>query len=280
MGFSPLANMKRRIPDIGRSDPRNQPVSGLGLHHNAGVNAFGTATSPGRVVSANYWITNEGDLLPNVDESRRAWTSGMAGYPAGAAADHRNITVEISNSPEGVASGNWAISNAAMNTLIRLIADVYKRYKLGPVRRGANKGVGVHQDWVPTACPGGYIMTRMGSIITQAESLRSGAANEIEEITIEEDDDMKPTVHVRTEGNAEWMRAHPEIGRDLAAGKSRKDGKVTVFRGYEVTADSKIGTAWARTHALGSGNETSRTNRSGYIEIQKQAERLSLAIAR
>ena len=176
MGFSPLANMSRRIPDGGRSAPRAAAVTGMGLHHNAGVDAFGQATAPGREVSANYWITNDGTILPNIDETRRAFTSGAVGYPAGAAADHRNITVEISNSPEGVRSGSWAISEAAMSALVALIADVWKRYGLGRVARGADRGLGVHRDWVPTVCPGPYIMGNLGAIIERANTINDGAA--------------------------------------------------------------------------------------------------------
>lgn len=173
MGFSPLADLDQLIDGQARSSPRGSRVSGLGLHHNAGVDAYGQATAPGREVSANYWIANNGVLIPNVDESRRAWTSGHPAYPAGAAADHRNITVEISNSPEGVRDGTWAISAAALKTLVALIADVYRRYNLGPVKRGADKGVGVHRDWVQTECPGGYVMAELPSIIAEAEKLRA-----------------------------------------------------------------------------------------------------------
>lgn len=165
--------MSRRIPDRGRSNARLTSVSGVGIHHNAGVDSYAEALNPNRQVSANYWITNAGDLIPNIDETRRAWTSGSAGYPAGAQADHRNITVEVSNSPEGVRSGSWAISDAAMKTLIALIADVYKRYGLGVVTRGASRGVGVHLDWVPTACPGPYIMANLSHIIAEANKLNN-----------------------------------------------------------------------------------------------------------
>lgn len=171
MGFSPLANMKRRIPHSGRQSNRLSKVTGVGIHHNAGINAYGEATRPGREVSANYWITNDGDILPNVDESMRAWTSGHIAYPAGAQADHRNITIEVSNSATG---GDWPISAKAMDALIRLIADIYQRHGLGTVKRGASKGVGVHSDWVATACPGPYIMGKLGHIISEAEKLRKG----------------------------------------------------------------------------------------------------------
>ena len=171
MAFSPLANMSRRIPDGGRSWQRDRPISGIGLHHNAGVDAYGEASRLGREVSANYWITNAGEIIPNIDESRRAFTSGHPSYPAGAAADMRNITIEISNSPAGVVSKSWAISDAARSALVRLIADIYQRYDLGTVKRGAAAGVGVHSDWVPTECPGDYIRDQLPSIIREANQL-------------------------------------------------------------------------------------------------------------
>ena len=91
----------------------------------------------------------------------------------------------------------------------------------------------------------------------------------------EEDDGMfRPTVHLRTV-DPEWMRAHPEIGKNLAPGKSRVSGNITVFRGYEVTQNQAVGHAWARTHERGSGSERS-ADRNGYIAMQKQAERLSV----
>lgn len=96
----------------------------------------------------------------------------------------------------------------------------------------------------------------------------------------EEEDEMRPTVHVRVEGNFEVTRAHPEIGRDLREGASRKKlgGKVTVFPGFEVTTNKRVATAWARTHAGGSGKEDSRTNRTGYVDIQEQATSLALEL--
>lgn len=174
MGFSPLADMSRRIPDVGRSSPRQAKVIGFTVHHQAGVDMFSMATAPGYEVAAQYWITNNGVTIPNIDEDRRAWTTGAAGYPAGAESDHRNITVEVSNSPEGVRTGSWAISAAAEAALSALIGDVFKRYKLGPVKRGTVGGVAVHQDFVPTQCPGPYIMGRLDSIISAAETHRIG----------------------------------------------------------------------------------------------------------
>lgn len=216
MGFSPLANMSLRIPDQGRSSLRQYAVSGLGLHHNAGVDAWREASNPNRQVSANYWIANDGTIIPNIDEARRAWTSGAIGYPAGANADHRNITVEVSNSPEGVQSGTWAISDVAMKSLIELIADVFRRYGLGPVTRGANRGVGVHQDWVPTACPGPYIMENLPHIIVAAEALRSGGSSSGGDAEEEDEDMSRPMTMAKVvKGNeVEVTTSWPETGEE------------------------------------------------------------------
>ena len=177
MGFSPLADMSKRIPHGNRQSKRKSKITGFTIHHHAGVNAMGEATRPGRQVSANYWISNEGDIIPQIDETMRAWTTGHSSYPAGAASDHRNITVEVSNSREGVKNGTWAISDAARNSLEKLIADVFRRHSLGQVRRGKQAGVAVHRDFVSTSCPGPWVMARLDSIIANAERIRNGSAS-------------------------------------------------------------------------------------------------------
>lgn len=137
---------------------------------------------------------------------------------------------------------------------------------------GYSTGVHIHWElrWDRAWSGGAWINPRTVNPKTYAAT--SVAVDTYEE----EDDEMKPTVHVRTEGGTEYMRAAPEIGKKLKPGTKRADGSVTVFRGYEVTTNANIGIAWARTHTRGAGHETSRTNRAGYLEIQRQAQRLSV----
>ena len=179
MGFSSLANMSRRINPCPngrcRYSKRNGPVTGMVIHYNYGVNSHGEATNPGREVSANYWITNDGQILPNIDENYRAWTSGAKGYPNGAVADHHSITVEISNSPGfKTSSPMGAISPQAQTALEKLMADVFRRYRLGtPKRTKSATGVGVrfHNDFVSTSCPGPWIASRINTIMANAAKL-------------------------------------------------------------------------------------------------------------
>lgn len=100
----------------------------------------------------------------------------------------------------------------------------------------------------------------------------------------EEEDDMdfKPTVHKNLD-SGEYMLAHPGIGTDLEqffenSKNHRKDGKVTVYRGFMVTGDAATGAAWARMYAKGVGAETSRTKRADYIKIQEAASQLSVQL--
>lgn len=177
MGFSPLADMSRRIPHGNRQSTRNARVSGVVVHYNYGIDSYGEATNPNREVSANYWITNAGALLPNIDEVYRAWTSGAKGYPGGAAADHRSVTFEVSNAPGFLTSTPMGlISDAAFDTLARAIADVFKRYGLGQVVRSKVRAVQVHKDFVDTSCPGPWMMARLDALIAQAEAYRTGGS--------------------------------------------------------------------------------------------------------
>lgn len=231
--FSPLANMKKRIPDGGRWNHRGTGVVGVLVHHNAGIDAYGQATAPGREVSANYWITNVGEILPNIPEELRAWTSGHPSYPEGAKADHRFITVEVSNS--GGAPG-WPISRAARSALARLIGDVHSRYGLGEVKRGTARGVAVHKDFVKTECPGPGMLSHLGEIIEWAETYRKTGA------TAPERDKDIPVNYISLDTNArktkQTLEAKKPIVLQLTDGGSTaitsKDGD------YELSAEVTV----------------------------------------
>ena len=154
-----------RIPENGRFNPRNSRVDAVVLHHNAGIDAIGEATNPNREVSANYWVLMNGVAHPQIDESRRAWTSGGPN-PAGAALDPRAITFEISNSSVG---GDWPISEASFQTVAKIVGDIHHRYGIGPVTRNS---VRVHSDVQSTACPGPWMMANLNRLINTAETFR------------------------------------------------------------------------------------------------------------
>ena len=103
----------------------------------------------------------------------------------------------------------------------------------------------------------------------------------------EEDTMSTTTVHARIGDDGtetEWMLGHPEFGKDLPEfdgdatdenSRLTADKSIKIFRGFMVTVNRDIFTSWARTYAKGTGQITSRTDRDGYVEIQKQLSRVA-----
>lgn len=78
----------------------------------------GWFNSPSRKASANYIIGKNGEVLLNVDEENRAWTSGDGDN------DNRSITIECSSIKEK----NNALNDKVYDKLIALCVDICKRY--------------------------------------------------------------------------------------------------------------------------------------------------------
>lgn len=115
-----------------------------------------------------------------------------------------------------------------------------------------------------------------------------------EPVTPEEDeeDDMRPTVHILLDAKGvvlEAALAHPEFGADLepytgaGTGGRREEGATTVRRGYITTRDQgRIG-AWLRMYSKGFGTGTSRTVLEGpgnYRDILIAASAVSVELAK
>ena len=117
---SPLVTYTKISPF--KNSPRNQPISKIIIHHMAGVasvESFGTiVTTPGREMSANYAIGNDGRIGLYCDEEDRCWCSSSSWV------DNRGIAIEVSNSKLG---GDWPISKKAWESMIKLCADICKR---------------------------------------------------------------------------------------------------------------------------------------------------------
>lgn len=140
-------------------------------HHWAGVGGGDARLmDPNQQASANYIIYSNGDIAVQVPEEYRAWTSGSFDADADA------ITVEVQNSSTQI-NGNdddpnsWKISAAAQNSLIKLGADVAKRYGWGAV--SANNWA-MHRMFYQTACPGGFMMHNRQNFINKAQAILLG----------------------------------------------------------------------------------------------------------
>ncbi|GAB2457450.1 peptidoglycan recognition protein family protein [Xylanimonas ulmi] len=147
------------------SRPAGTKIRGLNVHHHAdtGTGGIDRLVKSSAKASANYIIRTSGALIGSVPEEYRAWTTSSA------AADNDKITVEIQNS---TGAPEWRISDAAWTTLVRLYADLAERHGFAPTRANV-KG---HQEYgVATACPGPYLLPRLGQVAAEAAAL-GGAA--------------------------------------------------------------------------------------------------------
>ena len=143
------------------SDRNGQKITKITIHHAAGVltgeqlaNIFKVER---RCASCNYAIGKDGEVVGVVPEEKRAWTSGSRWN------DEQAITIEVAN-----ISGkpDWKISDASMQTLIKLSADICRRYCIIPYFNGTkDASLTFHYMFQATECPGPYIKKNIQYII-------------------------------------------------------------------------------------------------------------------
>lgn len=139
-------------------------IAKITLHHMAGVNsAEGCGRifqTPGRMGSSHYGIGVNGEIANYVDEDNTAWTDSSW------ASNTSSVTIECSNSATG---GDWPISDATMDSAIKLVADIAKRNGLGALVPGQN--LTWHSMYAATTCPGDYMRARMQMIADRANQI-------------------------------------------------------------------------------------------------------------
>ena len=153
------------IVDFGthNSNPRKNQISKITPHHmgmapTSAVNCA-TAHKKGNTSSANYYIGPDGKICGGVSEDRRAWTSGTGNGKD--TNDHMAITIEVSNSKKGEP---WPISDASYKSLVKLCADICKRYNITPHFDGTKNGtLTEHYMFQATTCPGTTLKGRIES---------------------------------------------------------------------------------------------------------------------
>ncbi len=135
-------------------------------------NIFASAS---RQASSNYGIGSDGRIALYVDEANRSWctSSGVN--------DHRAITIEVANT---VAADPWPVSDAAYESLIKLVTDICQRNGIKKLvwstakadRVGHLNGCNmtVHRDYANKSCPGEWLYSRHGAIAAEVNK-RLGA---------------------------------------------------------------------------------------------------------
>ena len=142
-------------------------------HHMAGVLSAERCAqlfqNPNRIASANYCIGNDGQIVCNVDEVNRAFTS--SNYTN----DCQAITIEVSNSQAG---GNWPISQKAWDALVNLCVDICQRYGFRlNFTGGANGSLTMHKMFAATSCPGPYLESRMAELARTVNARLDGQSS-------------------------------------------------------------------------------------------------------
>lgn len=107
----------------------------------------------GNASSANYYIGYDGDICLGVEEKRRAWTSSSPSN------DYLAITIEVSNDKIG---GDWHVSDASLESLIKLCVDICQRNGIQALNYTGNKNGNLtrHNMFAATACPGLYLQSK------------------------------------------------------------------------------------------------------------------------
>ena len=99
--------------------------------------------------SASAYIGTDGQICGGVQEENRPWTSGSASN------DYQAYTIEVANN---TFDPNWTVSAAAYESLVRLCADVCRRYNINPHYDGTPNGtITMHKQFQATGCPGPYL---------------------------------------------------------------------------------------------------------------------------
>ena len=167
MGKSSLTNVTIPAYSGNYTKGRSAKISEITIHHMAGVmtaEACGKLWQKvGRKGSSHYGIGNDGRIANYLDESNTAWTNSHW------ASNCRAVTIETSNNKTG---GDWTVSNAALNSLIKLVADIAKRNGLGKLVKGKN--LTWHSMYAATTCPGNYLRSKLDYIVDEANKINQG----------------------------------------------------------------------------------------------------------
>ena len=166
MSKSPLTQVTIPADGSNYTKGRSSKITEITIHHMAGVLSAEQCgyifQRPGRNGSSHYGIGNDGKIGNYVDESDTAWTN--SNWPSNC----RAITIETSNCSTG---GDWPVSDSALRSLIKLVADISKRYGIKLVK---GKTLTWHSMYASTTCPGNYLRSKIDYIIDEANKINGG----------------------------------------------------------------------------------------------------------
>lgn len=116
----------------------------------------------GRKGSSNYGIGLDGRIGLYVNEADTPWTDSNW--------DSNCMSVTIENSNSSL-EAPYPVSDATLNSLIKLVADIAKRNDLGNLVVGQN--LTWHRMYANTSCPGDYLIGKMQYICDEANKINN-----------------------------------------------------------------------------------------------------------
>lgn len=130
--------------------------------------------NPKRGASCTYCIGSNGDIVQNVPEEYRPWTTGgelNVNGVTGADMDHHSWTFEIANT---ALAPNYPMSAEAIASLIYLMVDICKRHGISKVYWKDDKWfasdprnynvIAVHRWYARKSCPGNFLYSCMQNV--------------------------------------------------------------------------------------------------------------------
>lgn len=161
----------------GRSGRKIEKVT---IHHMAGVltaKQCGSIFQDGnRQASSNYGIGKNGEIALFVDEANTSYAD------ANWDSNCKSVTIECSNSKSG---GDWLVSDKVLSSLIKLIADIFKRNGIKKAIKGET--ITWHSMYSATTCPGNYLRSKMDYIVKEVNKKLGNKDNTDKQHKIDED---------------------------------------------------------------------------------------------
>lgn len=211
--------------------------------------------------SANYVVGKDGSVGLSVEEKNRAWTSSSSTN------DNRAVTIEVASDT----SEPYAVTDAAYNALIKLVADICKRNGIKKLVWSTNKSdrvnhnngcnMTVHRDFANKSCPGTYLYERHGKIATAVNNLLGTSTSSTSSTTTSTTTESEvKTVNVKMQviysGNTSNRKGQVQTAQRIlnelkdGSGYRGKDGKKLTVDGVFGTNTDYAVKAYQKAHGL------------------------------
>ena len=179
MSNSSLVNYTKLSPNY--SSGRNHVIDTITIHCMAGNLSVETCgdlfARSSTQASSNYGVGTDGRIGLYVEEKNRSWATSSSSN------DNRAVTIEVAN--DGGAP-DWHVSDKALASTIKLIADICKRNGIKKllwqnnsalIGQVSKQNMTLHRWFAAKACPGDYLVSKHPYIVEQVnKSLGSGGS--------------------------------------------------------------------------------------------------------